>query len=291
MECKLENITVYYEVFGAGRPIIMLHGWSIDHRLMVSAMEPVFQHREGWRRIYPDLPGHGRTPAEDWITDQDQMLDVLLRFVDDVIPGQRFVVGGTSAGGYLARGVVYHRTARVDGLFLTVPAIVPDDAKRTLPPHVTLVEDPSFASALGPDEARIIRNVPVVAQSRELLGTLRAAAASAELADHEFLIPIRRNPEKYAFSFDVDALPEPFGAPTLIVTGRQDAICGYRDAWAIVDNYPRATFAVLDRAGHLLEAEQAGLYRALVGEWLDRVEEYAGGEAARIAGEGPAGDR
>lgn len=82
----------------------------------------------------------------------------------------------------------------------------------------------------------------------------------------------------YAFSFDVDALPEePFPAPTLIVTGRQDSLCGYRSAWDLLDNFPRATFAVLDRAGHGLSAEQKMLFRALVGEWLDRVEEYAAG--------------
>ncbi len=37
--------------------------------------------------------------------------------------------------------------------------------------------------------------------------------------------------------------------------------------------FPRATFAVLDRAGHGLTMEQTGLFRALVAEWLDRVEE------------------
>jgi hypothetical protein len=48
---------------------------------------------------------------------------------------------------------------------------------------------------------------------------------------------------------------------------------GYRDAWTILERYPRATFAVLDRAGHNLAIEQERLFAALVGEWLDRVEE------------------
>jgi len=39
-----------------------------------------------------------------------------------------------------------------------------------------------------------------------------------------------------------------------------------------LDNHPRATFAVLDRAGHGLGAEQESLFRTLVSEWLDRVE-------------------
>jgi pimeloyl-ACP methyl ester carboxylesterase len=92
MRCELENITVHYGLYGEGRPILMLHGWAGDHRPMVSAMEPHFERRAGWRRIYPDLPGMGQTPGPDWITNQDQVLDVVLAFIDKVMPGQRFVV-------------------------------------------------------------------------------------------------------------------------------------------------------------------------------------------------------
>lgn len=52
--------------------------------------------------------------------------------------------------------------------------------------------------------------------------------------------------------------------------------CGYREAYQIRDNYPRATFAILDRAGYALSYEQNGVFLALVGEWMDRVEEYIG---------------
>jgi pimeloyl-ACP methyl ester carboxylesterase len=277
MECQLENITVHYEVFGEGRPIIVLHGWSLDHRHEVSALEPIFKRREGWKRFYPDLPGHGRTSGKDWITNQDKMLDVVLDFIDHVIPGQRFVVAGTSAGAYLARGVVYYRSALVDGLLLGVPLIVADDAKRILPPHVTLVEDAAFMSELQPGETEILDFA--VVQSREYIDRVKADILPAiEMADMEFLTKIRQNPENYGFSFDVDMLPKPFPAPTLIVTGRQDSSVGYRDAWAILENYPRATFVVLDRAGHGLYVEQEALFNALVNEWLDRVEESDGSE-------------
>ena len=41
-----------------------------------------------------------------------------------------------------------------------------------------------------------------------------------------------------------------------------------------MEKYPRATFAVLDLAGHILQIEQESLFNALVNEWLDRVEYY-----------------
>jgi pimeloyl-ACP methyl ester carboxylesterase len=278
MECRLEDITLYYEVVGEGRPIIMLHGWPLDHRHMMSELEPLFQHRDGWKRVYPDLPGMGRTPGKDWITHQDQMLDVALDFIDSVIPGQRFVVAGASYGGYLARGVVHERSDLMDGLLLTVPVIHADESERTLPPAVTLLEDPALISELPSTQADAVQGIAVV-QSRELLEWLRANVFPAiEAADQAFLSKVRKN---YAFSFDVDVLPEPFAGPTLILMGRQDGVCGYCDAWGIMEDYPRATFAVLDRAGHGLAVEQRCLFNALVGDWLERVEEYAMGCVGR----------
>jgi pimeloyl-ACP methyl ester carboxylesterase len=276
MDCELKDITVHYEVLGAGRPIIMLHGWSVDHRHMVSDLEPVFGHRDGWKRIYLDLPGHGGTPGKDWITNQDKILDVVLDFIDNVIPAQRFVVVGTSAGAYLARGIVHHRLASLDGLLLKVPVIVADDTKRQVPAHVTLVEDAALAAQLEPDEAEGLFQGAVV-QSQKVVDYIRANFQSAsEIGDLGFQAKIREHPKNYAFSFDIDALPQPFPAPTLIVTGRQDSWVGYRDAWQILDNYPRGTFAVLDRSGHFLGVEQEDLFHALVGEWLDRVHEFVG---------------
>lgn len=273
MECNLEGITVHYEAFGQGRPVVLLHGWSLDHRHMVSDMEPVFQQRDGWQRLYPDLPGHGKSPAQPSITNQDDLLSVVLAFVDRVIPGRRFAVAGASAGAYLARGVVHHRGQQVDGLLLTVPLIVPDDAQRDLPAPITLVEDPALLSELQPQEAELLELA--VVKSRKCLQTMVTDIVPAiEAGDGEFLDKIRSDPARYGFSFDVDALPEPFAGPTTIIAGRQDSAVGYRDAWRLVENYPRATFVILDRAGHMLSVEQEGLFRALVSEWLDRVEEY-----------------
>jgi pimeloyl-ACP methyl ester carboxylesterase len=41
---------------GEGRPVILLHGWSGNHRHIMSDSEPIFQQRTGWQRIYLDLP-------------------------------------------------------------------------------------------------------------------------------------------------------------------------------------------------------------------------------------------
>ncbi len=264
MICDIGDLAINYETYGSGRPMVMLPGSPSDHGVMARFMEPVFTQREGWLRIYPDLPGTGRTPSVDRLATHDAMLEAVLAFIDKVIPGQRFVLAGLSYGGYLARGVVYHRAASIDGLMLCVPQVKADPAEAQLPPRTAIVEDPAIATELGP-----ISNLMVV-QSPRVAEAVRELLAEVRIADHSFN---DRLEEAGPFSFDADRLPTPFGAPTLIMTARQDNLCGYRDAWDLLDNYPRATFAVLDRAGHFVNIEQDALCQALMREWLDRVEE------------------
>ena len=276
MWCHVDDLPVYYEQYGDGRPVLFLHGWTLDHRYEVADFEPIFRERQGWRRVYLDLPGMGHTPVRDWITKQDDILRVVLAFIDQILAGTRFSLVGTSAGAYLARGVVYHRAAVLDGVLLRVPLIVADDAKRTLPSLAPLIRDPELVARLDPTGVDALSDVLV--QQEGTIAALRdrvqtAVLPAQRLADTSFLEKIRNDPASYGFSFDVDALSQPCTAPTLILAGRQDGSVGYRDAWSIVENYPRATLAVLDRADHALPVEQTGLFHALVNEWLDRIEE------------------
>jgi pimeloyl-ACP methyl ester carboxylesterase len=275
MYADLGDLSVFYETYGTGRPIVMLPGRPSDHRVMVRLMEPLFSQRGGWMRLYPDLPGTGRTPALNRLAMHDQMLDAVLTFIDAVIPGQRFVLAGLSYGGYLARGVVYHRAAAIDGLLLYVPQVKADPALAQLPPRTTLVADPRLVASVPPDEAQGVGDLVAelaVVQNRTVVEAVRDLLAEVQVADQRFQARLEA---AKPFSFDVDTLPTPFAGPTLILTGRQDHLCGYQDAWDLLDNYPRATFAVLDRAGHLADIEQDELSRALIGEWLDRVEAAA----------------
>ncbi|HXZ90890.1 MAG TPA: alpha/beta hydrolase [Candidatus Dormibacteraeota bacterium] len=269
MECKLDRITVHYEVFGEGKPILMLHGMSLDHTEMVYEMERYFTKRSGWKRIYLDMPGHGKTPGADWISSTDEILKVVEDFIDQVIPGERFVVAGTSYGAYIGRGLVHRRGAIMNGLLLSVPVIVPDRTKRILPPRVVLLKNQAIMDAARSENLSNEVDVFVVVQNRDVVDYLRALQAS--VADEKFLEKIW---PQNGFSFDVDKLPQPFPAPTLFIMGRQDSVAGYRDAWNISENYARATFAILDRAGHLALGEQSQLCSDLIQDWLDRVEEW-----------------
>ncbi len=270
MEAMVKSVPVYYEEFGTGIPILMLHGRPVDHRWMMAEMEPIFQNRPGWRRIYPDLPGQGKTPGADWITTQDHILEVLIEFIQTVAPDQRFVVAGLSYGGYLARGMVYRLGSMLDGVALWIPQLETDTTKLEAPGHQIIVEDATFQAALTP-QTSFLPEMCVVQQLETIEWFRTYGQPAFALADWPFL---NRVGDLSSFSFPLDQLSVPFPGPALIVTGRQDSMVGYKNAWQILENYPRGTFAVLDRAGHFLDIEQAPLLAALTTEWLNRVEEY-----------------
>jgi pimeloyl-ACP methyl ester carboxylesterase len=270
MQVEVLGLAVNYEEVGDGRPIVFLHGGGTDHRLMTVAFEPVFEGRAGWRRIYPDLPGMGLTPAADWITGEDDMLAVVEGFVDAVVPGDaRVVVAGASYGGYLALGLVHRRPEKLDGLALIAPAYRSDGDADRLPKHQVFARDEAVVASLTEDEQGWLgRSVVQVAQTLEFFRA--GVMPGVRIADRAFLDRLEAGPN---LSIDVAGpLPAPFPGPTLIVAGRQDSVVGWADAIPILDSFPRATYAVLDRAGHAVRAEQNVLFQALVAEWLDRLE-------------------
>ena len=273
MQCDLDNATIHYEEYGQGRPIVFLHGWTMDRRLEIADYEPIFAARGGWRRIYPDLPGMGNSLAKR-IHNQDDVLAALLAFIDRVLPGERFVLCGTSLGGYLARAIAARRREQVAGLLLRVPAVVADTARRTLPPFRPLVSNEALLASFGAAERDVLGDVLVqsptylAAHRRKLCDLVQPAIA----ANAPVVAEMRGDPRRYGLSFNLAEAEKGFTRPTLIIAARQDITVGYRDAWDILESYPRATFAVIDRADHGWPLESSRLLAALVEDWLDRIE-------------------
>jgi len=259
----IRGIPVRYLDIGEGRPVLLLHGMPADHRHMARTFEPLFERRTGWRRIYPDLPGHGLTPGADWIATDDDKLQVALDLVDALAPGQRFLVIGASYGGYLALGALHRRAADIDGVMLLVANPLPEPT--TLPQHRVFVPDEAVVASLEEDERGWL-NVATVQSAANLERFRTTILAAIRLADHEFLDRVG------PFTFPVVPLPAPFPRPALILNGRQDSMTGYTDMLPLQESFPRGTFAILDRAGHSLAHDRAALFRPLVDDWLERVE-------------------
>jgi pimeloyl-ACP methyl ester carboxylesterase len=251
---------VHYVERGHGTPVLLLHGAGVDHREPLGTIEPAFAEISGYRRIYPDLPGHGRTAAPESIRGADDVLDALIGFVDEVIGDERLLVAGHSAGGYYARGVADRRPDQVIGLALICPLL---EDIRDVPPHTAVVKDGLEAAGDA------FRSYFVVQTPAMLRSYAENVAPGVEAADAEAL---ERIGERWRLTLAGHEAPAD-DRPVLVVVGRQDSAVGFAGQWDLMEAYPRGTFALLDRAGHALPHEQPDLLGALVREWLRRVEE------------------
>lgn len=270
MKCKLNDGEINYEVRGSGRPLLVLHGGYLDHRHIANVMEPVFETSSDWKRIYPDMPGHGQTTIADSIKNHDQVLDVLHKFVNHLCPNQTYAVAGESRGGFLARGLAAKNSDSIDGLLLIVPGRYAVTDPKHLPPKVTLERADELIPELTENE--VDRFNKLVVQNREILEKIRKYKLPAiPLANPDCQNRLNDN---YEFSFDIDSPEYMFNKPTLMLLGRFDIEVGYHDALKVIENYPRATYAILDKAGHSLSWEQPELFVTLVRDWLRRIERH-----------------
>ncbi|MEU4558748.1 alpha/beta hydrolase [Actinoplanes sp. NPDC023936] len=258
---------MYFVEKGTGTPVLALHGWTPDHRLMLGCLEPIFEARPGFRRLYPDLPGMGRTAAPPEIASSDDILAAVHRFIDAVLGAEPFLLLGESYGGYLSRALAHDRPEQILGLALICPAAVLPRDRRTRPAHRVLRRDPALDLGDDPQLAAEFEEMAVV-QTPETLRRFRDEIwAGLELADEAAMARVFH---RWELSRSPESGP-PFTRPSLVLTGRQDASVGYADQFALLPHYPRATFAALDVAGHNLQIEQPALFNALINEWLDRV--------------------
>ncbi len=283
MQLTINGTPIYYEVRGEGLPFIILHGFHLDHDVMMGAFEPLFTERDGFQRIYPDMPGMGFTPAHDDLATSEAMAEVMIAFIDELLTNQPFIIGGFSYGGYIARAILKARQSLVQGLFLMAPSVNSDYDVRDLPEQMVITSDPD-AIALLPEHLQPLILSTLSVQTRPVIQRIiDEYCDSFPRADQAFLQKLRAT-KTYSYHPEVDKLDPPFDKPSLILTGRHDNHTGYADAFQLARNYPRATYVTLDRAGHGVYLEQDTLFRALTNEWLDRVEESVNTTVAQPVG-------
>ncbi len=272
---KMTSHGLAFREIGDGYPVLAIHGWTMTGDAEAVDVEPIFMKRSGYRRIYVDLPGMGKSPIGD-VTNLDMMLERLSKYVEESILPSKFILLGSSCGAYLARALAYKYDAAIEGLFLHVPVIEPVSSQRDVDAFVPAVSDDGLMRSIPDDDREVIGQVPV--QTRQYVDLITKKVKEVYLpataaSDSASLDRIRNDDNLYRLTAPMHGAQSPFYKPTLILTGRQDTDVGYRDAWKLLPCYPQTTFAALDRSTHAMPVDEHDVFEALVGDWLRRVEQ------------------
>ncbi|MDD6038665.1 MAG: alpha/beta hydrolase [bacterium] len=257
------DTVIDYEIIGEGTPILFLHGWGMDRRIMSGGFEPVFADASRtYQRIYMDLPGMGKSVAGE-IKNSDDMLEALALFVKDVI-GTEIILAGESYGGYLTRGFVHQYPELVKAVIMLCPLVFPGYRTGQAEALCVMERDEEFLQSLTKEEYDSFTYMNVCLTKPVWEAYKRDIVPALEIQDEHFLNHVLEG----ACSFAVDELEAPFTKPCLIITGKQDTEVGYKDQFKLLEIYPNATYCVINKAGHNLQIEQPEQFQGIVRNWL-----------------------
>jgi len=234
---------VIRRVSGSGRPLVAIHGFGVDHRILLGLEDMVGAGE--WRRIYIDLPWVRGAAAGD-VASAQEVADGVSAELRGHLGDERFAVIGSSFGAMIARYVAHERREQVLGLATLAGVFEASHDRRILPPRQVIHPDPNVVASAG-DSLDDFEAVSVVQTSATLAAFTDYVLPGLRSADSAVMDRIASS---YSLSVEPEAAhPAPFELPSLHVFGRQDDVVGYEDGWSLRDHYVRGTYAVLDAAG------------------------------------------
>jgi pimeloyl-ACP methyl ester carboxylesterase len=257
---------LYYEVAGAGEPLVMIHAGVADSRQWNNEFAGFTDH---YQVVRYDMRGYGKSEPADG---EFSHLGDLTALLEQLGLGGRLVVMGCSMGGGLAMNFAFAQPERVRGLIMV-------DAG---PPGLELdVPTPAkFAAAEAAYNAGDLDRVAELETQIWFDGEGRtpdqvdqamrklAHDMNRQALDHEAKQLGKRVPD--AESPAVERL-EMLTMPVLVIVGAHDTPYMLAAADYMVAKIPTAHKVIIDDAAHLPNMDQPAEFQRLVKEFLDRL--------------------
>ena len=248
---------------GLGAPVVCLPMLGTSRVATAMAFSPALTGSAGVREVYPDLPGHGDSPAAASATSQ-AVLDSVCTWLENHLE-RPALLAGASYGAYLAAGIARQHPELVSGLLLVCAGVRVAAHERDLPQEEPAAEPGWLAHA--PRELHAHLDRALGQRTSVVVDTVVGALAAGGPGDEPFQDALTTGPG-YALA-DQDAAVV-FEGPVTVLAGRSDRVVGYTDQFRALRNYPRGTYTALAETGHYLPFEQPVAFRAHVQDWLHR---------------------
>ena len=123
---QLKKLRIAYERRGKGKPLVLVHGYPLDHSIWKSIM-PLLEN--DFDLIMPDLRGFGQSGVVDGpnlMSDFAEDIATLL----DYLKIDKTYIAGHSMGGYVSLAFVRKFSNRVAGLGLLASQVLPDTPEK-----------------------------------------------------------------------------------------------------------------------------------------------------------------
>jgi pimeloyl-ACP methyl ester carboxylesterase len=264
----INDITLAYEALGSGQPVVLLHGYPLDHRMWASQIEALGEH---CHVIAPDLRGFGQSSlvegdAEHGVSMAQYATDVAT-LLDGLGVTEPIILCGFSMGGYIMWQFLRQFPDRVK-------AFVPCDTRAiadSLEARTGRLKTATEVGAKGVEpiiEAMLPKLIceqtrksqpEVVAELTAIMRSCQPAAIAAALRG-------------MADRPDVSAELAKFTQPALVIVGADDAISSADEMHGLAKKLPNAKFVEIPNAGHMTTMENPTAVNAAVLEFVQSFE-------------------
>lgn len=259
-QLALGDVALHVADAGRGRPLLLVHGFPLDHRMWRHQIEALAASH---RVLAPDLRGFGRSSVTPGVVTMEQMADDLAAMLDALGITERAVFCGLSMGGYVAWSFFRRHAERLRALILCDTRAAPDSpeaaqnrldtAQRVQREGTAPLVETMLPRIFGPQAAE--RCPEAVALAREAVLAAPAEGVAAALRG-------------MAQRSDSRPLLGAIGLPALLVVGEHDAISPPAEMREMAQAMPRARLVEIAEAGHMAPLEQPGAVNEALAEFL-----------------------
>jgi pimeloyl-ACP methyl ester carboxylesterase len=257
---RIRDINLYYESHGAGEPLLMIMGLGSS----ALAWEPalIAELARSFRTIVYDNRGTGRSdkPREEYSI--AGMADDAAALLDALGVGRAHIFG-VSMGGMIAQEFALNHPGRVQTLTLGCTTAGGRNAVPAPPESMKIL----MAPREGLSDADLIRRSWPLGYTQAYIQSHRDVleAAIARVLQHPTPAYAYKLQLDATFKFKTfDRLPQ-ITAPTLVITGADDALMPAHNSEIIAGRIPGAEVRIIPGAGHqFFHEKRAEFVAALV---------------------------
>lgn len=243
-----------------GRPVVFLHGATVDHVSMKNTFEPLFFGADaGYRRVYPDFPGHGASDSPLTRANMHSLLEDSAAFFRGNFTKPPAVVG-YSLGGFVALKLA--EKIRFPSIFLIAPPVCTDKSKIRRPAAATIITDELTQAQKKTADSRYLKLA--VKRTAQTLDKYRADIPSGFYPGrltYQALLARR------ATAANLKIRPALIESSTTFLVGQQDTLTGYIDQFKLSTKLKDSEYHAFYDCGHFLPHE-CRQFETLFREWL-----------------------
>ena len=255
---------MYVNKIGKGYPIIMLHGFPLDHNSLMP-FESYFDEDNKWQRYYIDLPGMGQSRGAGVIQSASDVLQFLIQYIEEEFNDRKFAIVGYSFGALLATALAEQFSDQIESLFLLAPETEAETAKRTLPKRA-VYHMSNLDSRIDQDELLAYR-ATVVLESQDKFNLFKKYILPGlnSNEDNEIVRYLSENPK---LAKEPPEYLKSYKGSVTIVTGQNDNMVGFQDAFSLYCTLQEAEFVCISKSGHTLHLDRPAIIKEIFTDWL-----------------------